>query len=372
MTCILVDLHGAINLSAEEERSQETNASAEQSKADGDHSHVGQVDSHGQYTNHIHSAGQKPQTVKEQVDTCRGAVPERRPPPSVIFDAELQISQDHGNLSASGNQNQPDSQQESHNVVNLMQPKGGHDKGQFNADGPERKDSAHPAGDTRVHVKRDRGNDSSNLVDFGGNVKDFLLQSKVASYQDKGRTDTHPQDEELDNGEEGHRSCRSSKTQKNVQNHEHSHKASRKTNSRKDGVVLPIFSTHKLVEAGADVSGNLSTEDIQEDNSTQCLAFLHGVHQTKGGANKSKEEGRSNLRSSSRKDTQEKRRCLRWAENISMDQFPTGFVLCLCKNLNEGLEPNVQYYNIKCMHDTHPQVSAFHCTRQCLCAKCGP
>ena len=88
----LVNLHGTVDLLCEPEAGVETNRSAEKAKRYGYHRHVGQVDHDGESTDQVQLAAQEPERVKEKVNAARGTVPERLPPPSVIFTAKLQVA----------------------------------------------------------------------------------------------------------------------------------------------------------------------------------------------------------------------------------------------------------------------------------------
>lgn len=84
---VLVNLDGTINGPGEPETGNESSRSAKDSKQGGNHSHVGEVDHHGQDTDQVQSAGQEPQAVQEEVNTSCGTVPKGLPPPAVIFRA---------------------------------------------------------------------------------------------------------------------------------------------------------------------------------------------------------------------------------------------------------------------------------------------
>jgi hypothetical protein len=168
----LVHLDSPVNGPCKHETGKESNRSTKESKADGNHAHVGQVDDDGQETNQIQSARQEPDTVQEQVDTGHCIIPKGLPPPTMIFGTKLQITQDDGNLSARGGQDTNDGQQESHDVVDLMQPQGGHDECQFNADGSKGQDSSHAHGQEGIHVPGSFRNDASDLVAPGRDFND--------------------------------------------------------------------------------------------------------------------------------------------------------------------------------------------------------
>jgi hypothetical protein len=182
----LVHLDSPIDGFCEPETREESHGTTEKSEANGNHAHVGQVDNDWQEANQIQSARQEPQTVQEQVDTGHGAVPEGLPPPTMIFGTKLQIAQDDTDLGTSGSQNTQDSQQESHDVIDLVQPQGGHDKGQFNADRSKGQDTSHNHGQERVHVPGVFGNDTGNLVGLGGGINEIRLESEKGSNKDQG------------------------------------------------------------------------------------------------------------------------------------------------------------------------------------------
>ena len=130
----LVHLDSVINGTCEPKTREESDGTTEKAEANGDHAHVGEIDNDRQESNQIQSARQEPETVQEQVDSGKRAVPEGLPPPAMIFGAELQVTQDNTDLGTSGSQDTDNGQQESHDIIHLMQPQCGHDKGQFNAD----------------------------------------------------------------------------------------------------------------------------------------------------------------------------------------------------------------------------------------------
>jgi hypothetical protein len=113
-------LYCRINGSSEEKASQEADASAEDTKDNTDHSHVGEVHNNGQEPNHLQTTGQEPNAISKEIETTRGTVPEGPPPPAVVLTTELQVAQHDTDLCAGRRQDEQNRQQESHDVIDLV------------------------------------------------------------------------------------------------------------------------------------------------------------------------------------------------------------------------------------------------------------
>mmetsp|Transcript_28535 Transcript_28535/g.47226 ORF Transcript_28535/g.47226 Transcript_28535/m.47226 type:complete len:637 (+) Transcript_28535:189-2099(+) len=337
----LIHLDGSVNSLVEPETGQNANGSAKESKANGDHAHVREVHDDGQDSHEVQSGTQKPKSVEEQISTGAGTIPKGFPPPTMIFTAQLQVAHDNGHFGTSGAQNQKDNQQESHNVVDLVQPKGAHNKGQFDADGTKWKDTSKGNGNEWVDMPWKFWNDTGNLVGLGGDIKLLGAKSHVGTEKDKRRRNAHPKRKESDNGQERHGRGGTSKAQKDVEDNKDADHASRKSHGGVDGVELPSLGVAKLVESGRDITSDGSAENVQDQDGCQGLSLVHGVEQFENGANHGKEESSSNLGTSTDTDGKKHGRELRWSKDITMDQLPSSLFLCLFQGLQLVVSSNI-------------------------------
>mmetsp|Transcript_9295 Transcript_9295/g.22559 ORF Transcript_9295/g.22559 Transcript_9295/m.22559 type:complete len:127 (-) Transcript_9295:1597-1977(-) len=113
----LIHLDLPVNHAGERKAGNESDRSANESEANGDHGHVCHIDNDGQNSNQIQSARQEPETVEEEVEPCGSAVHKGLPPPAVVFSTELQVAEDDADMGAGGGQDAQDGQEESHDVI---------------------------------------------------------------------------------------------------------------------------------------------------------------------------------------------------------------------------------------------------------------
>mmetsp|Transcript_5834 Transcript_5834/g.10198 ORF Transcript_5834/g.10198 Transcript_5834/m.10198 type:complete len:281 (-) Transcript_5834:127-969(-) len=259
----------------------------------------------------------------------------------MIFTAELQIAHDNGNLGTGGTKNDQDGQQESHDVVNLVQPKGTHDEGQLDADTSERQNTAKDGRDERMHVPWKFGDDTGNLVGLGGDFQFFGTESKVGTNKDERCTNAAPKSKESHNGEEGSGRGGTSHAQKDVEDTKDGHKSTGQSDGGVERVLLPRLGITELVETSRGVSSDTSAEDIDQEECAEGLTLLEGVQELEDGKDHGDEEGRSNLCTSSDKDAEEHRRHLGRTEDVSVDELPSGFFLGFFEGLHFIVSGNI-------------------------------
>mmetsp|Transcript_16661 Transcript_16661/g.45778 ORF Transcript_16661/g.45778 Transcript_16661/m.45778 type:complete len:203 (-) Transcript_16661:1926-2534(-) len=183
----LIHLYCPINSSYKPERCQETHSTAVDTKANTDHTHVSEVHDDGQETNHFQTASKEPNSIGKEVDTSTSTVPERPPPPAMVFSAELKISEDDTDLRTCGSEDHQDSKEESHDVVNLVQPESRHDESKFNANTSKRQETSHDKSELGFGIARKGWDHTSNLVCLHRAVNLLGLKSKVGANKDQRR-----------------------------------------------------------------------------------------------------------------------------------------------------------------------------------------
>ena len=338
---LLINLDSAVNLLCKPEAGVETNRSAEKAKCYGYHRHVRQVDHDRKSTDQVQLAAEEPERVKEQVNTSSGTVPERLPPPPVIFTAKLQVAHNDRYHRAGSDQDEQNGHEEAHHVKVLVQPKSRHDKEKLNADRTKGEDTTKEAREGHIGIERLLGNETGDLVGLGRDVGLLGTEAKVGTGKDKRRRDTDPKKEHGKDKPEGDGGSGVDEAEEDVQHSEHTNKQTGEGDGGSDSVSLPGGAVTELEETGRAVSGDGTAENIKEDDGRKGLSLLHGVDELEQGAQKNREEANSDLDTGTNGDAQGHGAEGGRAEDVTVDKLPACLLLRILDRLHLVVSGNV-------------------------------
>jgi len=103
----------------------------------------------------------------------------------VVFRAELEITHDDSDLRASDDEYDEDNEKETKEVVELMQPNGGHNEEKFDEDCTKWKDSSHQNREDWIHVPYLIRNLSWDLVGSHWNFHFRFFKAQITSNEYK-------------------------------------------------------------------------------------------------------------------------------------------------------------------------------------------
>ena len=103
----------------------------------------------------------------------------------VVLTAQLEVAEHNCDLSASDYQDEEHNEEETKDVVKLVQPYGGKDEKQLNKDCPKREYPSNENGECRVHVPSLFWDLSWDFVSLHRVLNCWLLKPKIAAYEDK-------------------------------------------------------------------------------------------------------------------------------------------------------------------------------------------
>ena len=97
----LIDLNGGIDFVRKPEAWVETNRTRDQEEGEGYHTHVAKVQEYGGKSSHIQLGKIVPYSIQHHIDGTWTASKEGSPPPSVVFIAQLKVTEENWNLRTS-------------------------------------------------------------------------------------------------------------------------------------------------------------------------------------------------------------------------------------------------------------------------------
>mmetsp|Transcript_19579 Transcript_19579/g.40542 ORF Transcript_19579/g.40542 Transcript_19579/m.40542 type:complete len:224 (+) Transcript_19579:406-1077(+) len=223
----------------------------------------------------------------------------------MILHAQLKVAHHHGHFCARRHQNQKHRHEETHDVVQLMKPQCTHDEEQLDAHRTKRKKTRQKHGNWWISVVRHFGNESRNLVCFGGYLDLLRAEPKVASQKCQWSCHTRPQEENQKDCQKRHGRGSPDDCQKDIENHKHANDDGWEEDGCGQRILLPCLRIAKLVQTGRHIAPDASAKHIQHDHGCQGLAFLDGVQHSQHGSQQCEEESRSNLGSGSNHHTKD-------------------------------------------------------------------
>lgn len=139
---LLVHLDRGKDFSDKPEGGQRTNSSEEQQHSETDQEHVAKIEQVG----HEHSTRLQRSEPKHAVDKgVSSRAPGReegKPPPPMIFRAQLVIDQENSSFGAGNNQDEVDNQRKSKDIVELVHPQTRHDEKELHVGCRKRNDTS--------------------------------------------------------------------------------------------------------------------------------------------------------------------------------------------------------------------------------------
>ena len=141
---------------------------------------------------------------KKMERACGGGVEERAPLPRVVLVAQLEIRQHDGHLGACDDEDEQHEREEAEDVVEALQPDGGHDEEELDEDGAEGEDAAHQHVERAAHVPRLLGDLPRDLVGAARVLVQLGLEAEEGAEEDEGDGDAEPHADERHDRAEGH------------------------------------------------------------------------------------------------------------------------------------------------------------------------
>ena len=314
------------NLADKPERGERSDGTKEQQHGKTDQEHVAKV----QHVGHEHATrlqGPEPKDgVDKGVDSRAATRKEGKPPPPVVFGAQLVVHQQDRRFGARDNQNEVDNQRETKDVVELVHPQTGHDEKEFHVGGGKGDDARQGHADAGIQQGRRGRNGARNRAGDGGELNGVRLVPKIGAQKDERHRHAAPHGRHDDHVQKGRTGRRLQEPENNVEKQKGSKGDARKQQGRHNGANLPLATPKALVQLAAHVARQHAAEHVKGQK---------GVHEGPAAGRRQethrrKEDGaqgrQGQLRPGTQKDAVQHGVILRRPEDVGVHELPARFV----------------------------------------------
>jgi len=184
-----------------------------------------------------------------------------------------------------------------------------------------------------MHVPNLVRNLTGNLVGTNRVLNVWLLESEVASQEDKRDRNTEPESKKSDQGGEWNGSGRLLSPNEEVEDKENTEDDARIKNSSQQSATFPSVTLEHLVQAGSNITGEDTHEDENNQKSSEQATTISRRQETKNSKHHGNKSHSNNLDTSSNTD-REQHGIFRRTENITMNQLPAIFLLSFIRAFN--------------------------------------
>lgn len=348
----LRDLDNAVDLSDEVVASEETDGSSQNKESDGHDAGVTEVEKYRDELGDLELGEEVEDGVKEHVEgrSSRGEV--SSPPPVVVFATELEVAHHDGDLGAGENQNDKHDRQETKDVVELVQPERRKDEEEFDEDGTEGKYASHQNRKGWLHIPDLLGDLSWDLVGSHWWVLDLLLVSEIASEEDKRDGDTEPKSDESHECAEWNSTRRAFNCEHKIENEEDGEDDAGEKHGGDKHVLLPVNTLEHLVDSCREVTSEDTHNDKQDNHCSHQTTTVCWRQKSEDCENHGDESHREDLDTSANEHREEEWATW-WTENVTVDEFPTGFFLSILLVFHFSVAANIGVEGAHHNHGNH-------------------
>jgi hypothetical protein len=282
-----------------------------------------------EHTSHTRSVEVVEEGINVDEDSSHATIDEGCPPPLVIFSRQLEVQQCHSNEGRDNDQKNKGNEQNTEESVDLVSPHGSENVVKFNVDCRERKKSCNENLEWSTSVPRDLCWDFTGH--FGGPCRSIEVRRSIVLGQDSSKNRKWEGQEDVQSANRQY--CRKRKStcgtvgnRHRVDPQKYSHHRCRKESSCNHDALHPVFPSHLSEQSNGSESCYQRRQTIQ-DYETSQNGTSSSRRYNPGERQAEMEKGHHDELIADSYGGAEKRRVLREAEDVAMNQLPSRLLM---------------------------------------------